>query len=167
MIAAGIDPGNPFGWALVELPGNRIITAGQGGRAKREEAMDEIACVYIGDQVLAVAAVEDQFIIDDRRMQTAKRRGLQASTIKLAHDAGEWAMFLRWRARVVEYVHPSKWRAAYGKQDWSKESAKETSVTLAAQIFKRDLKPSEHHMAEALLIARWAGIEALQRERTG
>ncbi len=162
MIVAGLDPGNPFGWALIEVPGDRVIAAGQGDKSRREEAMHEITCVYIGGQVLDVAAVEDQFIIDDRNMTTGKRRGLQASTIVLAHDAGEWAMFLRQCAKRVEYVHPSTWRAAYWGRSWSKQK----SVELAARIFKRDLKPSEHHMAEALLIARWAGIEALQRERT-
>ena len=89
MIVVGIDPGATFGWAVVELPGDRALAGGQGSRKKRGDAMDRIA-----RYAATIAAVEDQFVIDDRRVGVKERRGKQAAAIKLAHDAGEWAMWL-------------------------------------------------------------------------
>ena len=160
MIAAGIDPGDPFGWGIVELPGNRVLAGGQARKAKRKRAMAEI-----GGYRRSVAAIEDQYIVDDRHVAIAKRRALQASAIVLAHDAGEWHMWLTLNGWTPRYVDVPTWRRAYtrGRYNWTKAEA----VAIARLLFGIEIADSQHHFAEALLIARWAGIEAMQRERIG
>jgi Holliday junction resolvasome RuvABC endonuclease subunit len=160
MIVVGIDPGATFGWAVIELPGDRALAGGQGSRKKRGDAMDRIA-----RYAATIAAVEDQFVIDDRKMSFRERRGKQVSSIKLAHDAGEWGMWLAMHGCSMQYVQPRQWRRASRGSDWSQKAAKRTAVGLAGLFFDLEIPDSQHHFAEALLIARWAGVEAIHRAR--
>lgn len=160
MNVCGIDPGDPFGWGIVEVPGDHVVAGGQAPRDKRDREMARMS--KCGG---TLSAVEDQFIIDDQRMPIAKRRALQASTLVLAHDAGEWHMWLSLQGWTPCYVPPSTWRAPFmrGARGWTKQRA----VEIARAVFGIEIADSQHHFAEALLIARWRGIEALHRARTG
>lgn len=160
MISAGIDPGSIFGWGIVEVPGDRVLAGGQAPKAKRGQAM-EVLRTFGG----TLAAIEDQYVIDNRRMPFPERRAKQADAITLAHDAGEWHMWLSLQGWTPCYVDVPTWRRAYtqGRYNWTKAEA----VDIARRLFFIDLKDSQEHFAEALLIARWRGIEALHRARVG
>ncbi|MEE9481177.1 MAG: hypothetical protein V3V34_11640 [Kiloniellales bacterium] len=164
IIACGIDPAARYGIAIVEYPGDKIIGRYSGGN----RAQGGFLLHAYGDTG-AILAIEDQFISDSPKMSTKERRGRQASAVKVAHRAGEWAGMARaygWPQAI--YVKPQSWRGAYkrtGRVKGSKRWSKGDAVQWANTLFRLSLEPAEHDLAEALLIARWAAVRAVQDMR--
>jgi hypothetical protein len=167
IIACGIDPATCYGIAIVQYPGDKVL-----GRYSGRDQAPGISMLgkWARDEDAEVTlAVEDQFVVDTPKMSAKERRGRQASAVKVAHRAGEWAGLARaygWGQAV--YVKPQTWRAAYkpsrrtkGSKRWQKSDA----IQWANALFRLQLAPEEHDLAEALLIARWAAVREVQSMR--
>lgn len=152
IIACGIDPAKRYGIAVIRYPGDEVLYFYQGHDWQHgREALRNFSCAE------SVLAVENQYV-DPKHKATA---------IKVAHRAGEWAGIARvfgWPK--ADYVQIQTWRSAYkrtGRVKGGKRWAKGDAVIWANTLFRLDLKPTEHDVAEALLIARWAAVRAHTR----
>jgi len=158
IIACGIDPAARYGIAIIEYPGDKVL----GRYSGRDIVKGRHLLQDWPPAPIAVLAIEDQFLSDNRARQVA--------AIKVAHRAGEWAGMARvygWPEPM--YVKPQTWRAVYkptrrvkGPKRWAKSDA----IRLANTLFRLSLAPAEHDLAEALLIARWAAVRAVSEMRT-
>lgn len=164
IIACGIDPAARYGIAIVEYPGDKVIASYSGRDIARGKYM-----LLDWDSGGSVLAIEDQYIGDSAKMSAKERRGRQASAVKVAHRAGFWEGMARsYGWPEATYVKPQTWRSVYkpsrrvkGSKRWQKSDA----ITWANALFRLQLEPKEHDLAEALLIARWAAVREVQRMR--
>lgn len=165
IIACGIDPAAHYGIAIVSYPGDEVVAKHHGKDPHRgRRLLEYFAKQPNSSDVVRVLAVEDQWIIDSQNMPAKRRRGLQASAIKVAHRAGEWAGMARlcgWPQAT--YVKPQTWRSVYkglGRTKAGRRWTKADALKWANTLFRLRLHDDEHDLAEALLIARWAAVRA-------
>jgi hypothetical protein len=167
IIACGIDPAAHYGIAIVRYPGDDVLLSYHGRDPTRGMHLLQM-CLKTNPKVIAI---EDQWAVEAPKMGAKERRGRLASTIKVAHRAGEWAGVARaYGWPQATYVKPQTWRAAYkrtGRVPGAKRWAKGDAITWANALFRLELGEKEHDLAEALLIARWAAVRAYQGEQNG
>ena len=169
IIACGVDPAAPYGIAVIRYPGEEVLAKHHSRDPHRGENILRELSGRLADSVaprapVHVLAVEDQWIIDSQNMPAKRRRGLQASAIKVAHRAGEWAGragAYGWPQAI--YVKPQTWRSVYkglGRKQPGRRWTKADALQWANKLFRLRLHDDEHDLAEALLIARWAAVRA-------
>jgi hypothetical protein len=187
----GVDPGAVSGWALVRIGDGkpRVIVRGEtgrryqsGGKRLRDPSGGQVARWLISDAIAVVPheylahevvwfACEGQFI-PDQGGKGQCRRAHAVDALTTAQHAGGWLYTAQAAGLEVyqygdsNFIPPNVWRLGqWGKGIWRSEQAKKHAVKMAKLVFGVELLQRQHHTAEAMFIAAYAGTEILYRMR--
>ena len=165
MIVLAIDPGISGALAAVDHNGAaRVLDMPirprhtMGGNRRNEvdpAALMQAVRELIPADEAAIVVMEDMHAF----VGSGERKGSMASQASLAATKATICTVMELAAHpVVHYVTPKRWQSFFGIRSNLEESTKTQSLSLARQLFGRDLCPLQKHdgRADALLIARWA-----------
>ena len=166
----GIDPGRVSGYALVELPDAgraRVIRLGSAKHLPYRDVCAELA-VLVDPGARRHMAIEGQFVAsraEQSKAQTAKDQ----DALLTASAAGSWreaGTAQGWE--VLPPIMPSTWRSKalspWWKPTMTGDECKALALRAALGIYGVDIRPQDHHIAEALLIAGYAA-EVLRHDK--
>ncbi len=172
MLALGIDPGTSGASALVDTVGQRLLecaslpicSSGSSGRIKTMIDANALARLLDGwadrHGAIGIAAVERMSVFTPKpngKPDAEQPRVSSSSLLSMGYSAGVaegvlWCLFGDEPAFRVLRPFPRTWKASYGL-----DSKKARSVELARRMFRALPDRFRHDLAEAALLAHWAG----------
>ncbi|KKN87390.1 hypothetical protein LCGC14_0258450 [marine sediment metagenome] len=112
--------------------------------------------------------IEDQFIIDDRKVAKRERMAKQRDALGVATSKGRWLAIAETFGFQTHQVNPTVWREAQLGRGWGsvpRKQVKRHAVDLANNIWGLGLKNNQDHGAEARFITEYGWIEQSQIRR--
>lgn len=134
----------------------KVVLRGRGS-GKQWLALPEMHCY-----------VEDQFVIDDHKVDKAERLAKQRGALKTATSKGRWLAIVETFGFSTYEVLASTWRRAQLGKSWgraTRDKAKAQAVLVVNSLWGLGIKRSQDHGAEARLIAEYGWVEQEHKRR--